>query len=102
VHDYQARIYRRFDDSWTPAGAVFTARRTVDGYAVEGFLPVAALEDMGVRSWKAEARFHLGLYRADFRPGALNDPLWLTWVEPNLPQPDFHFRTTFALVELAP
>jgi WS/DGAT/MGAT family acyltransferase len=42
---------------------------------------------MGVRSWKAEARFHLGLYRADFRPGALNDPLWLTWVEPNLPHP---------------
>jgi hypothetical protein len=102
VHDYAAQVYRRFDDSWSPAGATFVARRTEDGYIVEGFVPVAALHEMGIGAWQAGARFHLGLYRADFRPDALDDPVWLTWVEPNLPQPDFHLRATFALVELAP
>ncbi len=102
VHDYAARIYRRFDDSWTPAGARFAARRTADGYAVEGFLPAAALHMMGVRTWKSGTRLHLGLYRADFRPEAPDDPTWLTWVEPNLPKPDFHVRATFAPVRLAP
>ncbi|MBI5384778.1 MAG: carbohydrate-binding family 9-like protein [Verrucomicrobia bacterium] len=102
VHDYAARVYRQFDDSWRPAGATFAARRTAEGYAVEGFMPVAVLREMGVCSWQAGARFHLGLYRADFRPEAPDDPVWLTWIEPNLPQPDFHVRATFALVELAP
>jgi hypothetical protein len=102
VHDYSARIYRHFDDSWSPAGATFAARRLADGYVVEGFVPVAALREMGIGSWRTGARFQLGLYRADFRPDALDDPAWLTWVEPNLPQPDFHVRATLTLVELAP
>jgi hypothetical protein len=102
VHDYAARIYRRFDDSWTPAGARLAARRAVDGYTVEGLIPAAALHTMGVSSWKPGTRLDLGLYRADFRPEAPEDPTWLTWVEPNLPQPDFHVRATFAPVELTP
>ncbi|MGE5296827.1 MAG: endoxylanase, partial [Solirubrobacterales bacterium] len=102
VHDYAARIYRQFDDSWTPANARFAAQRTADGYTVEGFVPVATLQAMGVHFWKAGTRFHLGLYRADFRPEAPDDPIWLTWVEPNLPKPDFHVRATFALVDLMP
>ncbi len=102
VHDYAARIYRQFDDSWTPAGARFAAGRTADGYAVEGFLPIADLQAMGVRPWAPGVRLHLGLYRADFRPEASDDPVWLTWVEPNLPKPDFHVRATFAPVELTP
>jgi len=102
VHDYAARIYRQFDDSWTPPGARFAARRTADGYAVEGFIPAIALYAMGVRSWKPGTRFQLGLYRADFRPEAPDDPIWLTWVEPHLPKPDFHVRATFAPVELTP
>jgi len=102
VHDYAARIYRQFDDSWTPAGARLVARRTADGYAVEGFLPALALRAMGVRSWEAGSQLRLGLYRADFRPEEPDDPTWLTWVEPNLPKPDFHVRATFAAVSLTP
>ncbi len=102
VHDYAARIYRKFDDAWTPAGARFAARRTAEGYAVEGFIPATALHAMGVRSWGPGTRLDLGLYRADFRPEAPEDPLWLTWVEPNLPKPDFHVRATFAPVTLSP
>jgi hypothetical protein len=102
VHDYAARIYRRFDDSWTPAGARLAARRTAEGYTMEGFIPAAALHALGVRSWKRGTRLHLGLYRADFRPEAPDNPIWLTWVEPNLPKPDFHVRATFAPVSLAP
>jgi hypothetical protein len=102
VHDYAARVYRRFDDSWTPAGAKSAARRTAHGYTVEGFIPVVDLHTMGVRSWNPGTRLHVGLYRADFRPEAPEDPIWLTWVEPNLPKPDFHVRATFAPVVLVP
>lgn len=102
VHDYAARIYRRFDDSWTSSDTRLAAQRTADGYAVEGLVPVAALHAMGVRLWRPGTRLHVGLYRADFRSETPEDPTWLTWVEPNLPKPDFHVRATFAPVVLAP
>jgi hypothetical protein len=102
VHDYAARIYRRFDDSWTPVGAKTATRRTPEGYTVEGFIPVVALHAMGLSFWQLDTRLHAGLYRADFRSEAPEDPIWLTWVEPNLPKPDFHVRATFAPVVLAP
>jgi len=102
IHNYAARLYRQFDDSWTPAGAKLVARRTADGYVVEGFIPTSAVRALGVRSWKPGTRLLLGLYRADFRPDAPDDPIWLTRVEPNLPKPDFHVRATFAPVELTP
>ena len=102
VHDYAARVYRQFDDSWTSSGARLAAQRTADGYAVEGFVPVIALQAMGVRCWKPGTEFHVGLYRADFHLDVPDGPIWLTWVEPNLPKPDFHVRAAFAPVDLAP
>jgi len=102
VHDYSARIYRRFDDAWSPAGARFAARPLPGGYAVEGFLPLSALRRMGVSTWKAGTSFQLGLFRADFDPSDTRNPLWLTWIDPRLPQADFHVRGAFAPVILLP
>lgn len=102
VHDYAARVYRRFDDAWAAVGAESASRRTDDGYNVEGFVPAAALRRMGVKAWHAGTRFRLGLFRADFRPGAPDVPRWLTWVDPELPQADFHVPGAFAPVVLRP
>ena len=57
---------------------------------------------MGVKTWGAGTRLRLGLFRADFRPGAPEDPVWLTWIDPCLPQADFHVREAFAPIQLAP
>jgi len=101
VHDYSGRIYRRFDDSWAAEKAVFAAALKPGGYAVEGFVPRSTLLDMGMGSWERGTRFSLGLYRADFSSQEPDNPTWLTWIEPDLPKPDFHVRATFAPVELA-
>jgi len=99
---YAARVYRQFDDAWSAHGAEYAAKRTADGYAIEGFIPAGALREMGVRGWGPGVRFLLGLDCAEFRPDPPDDPVWLTWIEPNLPEPDFHIRATFAPVVLAP
>lgn len=101
VHDYAARIYRRFDNAWKPVGAQFAAQRTPGGYAVEGFISVADLRLMGMKTWGIGTHLGVGLFRADFRPGAPEDPIWLTWIDPHLPQADFHVQETFAQVILA-
>ena len=94
AHDYTARFYRRFDDSWAPAGLRWSAALAARGYSVEGELPRAALEDMGFRL-RAGERWRLGLFRADFEqaaPGA--EPRWITWVDHGGP-PDFHVAGSF-------
>lgn len=102
VHDYSARYYRRFNDTWYPEGAQFAGQPTPQGYSVEGFLPVSALLRMGIAPWKSGTRFRLGLFRADFSPGSEENPLWLTWIDPKLPKADFHVRETFESVVLCP
>ena len=100
VHDYSARIYRRFNDAWRPEGGQFAARQTAGGYVVEGFLPASALRAMGFATWKPGTHFQLGLFRADFDPDDPGNPLWLTWIDPQLPQADFHVCGAFARVTL--
>src|SRR5439155_1786286 len=68
VHDYAARFYRRFDDTWSPTGWRFAVAATPEGYQVEGELPRAAMERMGFRLAPGK-RVRAGLFRADFHPG---------------------------------
>jgi hypothetical protein len=100
VHDYAARFYRQFDDGWSPAGLKTAAVSTPSGYLVEGEIPGAALEAMGLRL-RDGLRLRLGLFRADFRPGRSEDPTWICWVDARGPQPDFHVAGSFGTAVLA-
>jgi hypothetical protein len=94
AHDYVARFYRRFDDSWSPAGLRWSAAPTAKGYSVEGELPRTAVEDMGFRL-RAGERWRLGLFRADFEGSAAGaEPRWITWVDHG-GAPDFHVAGSF-------
>ncbi len=50
------------------------------------------------RTVEPGSRLRLGLFRADFRPGALGDAddNWLSWVKPSAAKPDFHVPSAFA------
>lgn len=94
AHDYEARFYRRFDDSWAPAGLRWAAAPTERGYSVEGVVPREAMEGMGFKL-RAGERWRLGLFRADFdglAPGT--EPRWITWVDRG-GTPDFHVAGSF-------
>jgi len=101
LHDYAARFYRRFDDTWSLPGLQYAVSRTPHGYCVEGTIPRAALQQMGFRL-EPGARWRLGLFRAEFtardRPG---EPTWITWVNAQTPQPDFHVAASFGACKLA-
>ncbi len=99
VHDYSARFYRQFDDSWSLKGLRYVVLPTARGYSVEGEISRAAMEKLGFMlhpgaSWRA------GLFRADFSPASPSLPTWLCWVDANGPQPDFHVPGSFGRVML--
>ena len=100
VHDYSARFYRRFDDTWSPASWKYAVTPTPGGYQVEGELSRAAMERMGFRLAPG-GRLRAGLFRADFRAG-VPEPNWICWVDAHEPQSDFHVGGSFGEIILKP
>jgi len=101
IHDYEARFYRKFDDTWSPVGEwMHKAALTPGGYAVEMLIPKSAIEAMGLKV-ESGSRFKIGLFRADF--DTLNgQPTWITWIDHGR-EPDFHTADSFgAALLMAP
>ncbi len=99
VHDYRARFYRQFDDSWAPGAWRCAVRPRPGGYTVEAMLSRAALEATGFRLHSTE-RWRAGLFRADFAAGRPDAPDWIAWVDARTPEPDFHVAAAFGTLLL--
>lgn len=98
VYAYEARYYRRFDASWSLPNLHVNGEFFPGGYAVEGFIPVKSLRDMGC--WH-ETGLHVGVYRAEFRHGEEGvEQDWISWVHPRTRKPDFHVPASFGRFEL--
>jgi hypothetical protein len=98
VHDYAASHYRKFDGSWNCPGLRAAGRITPGGYTVEASIPLATLSELMGRPVSRGSRLRIGLFRAEFRQGALGDAAdnWLSWVKPDALKPDFHIPSAFA------
>ncbi len=101
VHDYSARFYRKFDDSWSPTRWQHAVKFRPGGYQVEAALSREALEQLGFFLHPNE-RWKAGLFRADFSPDRPETPDWITWVDARTPQPDFHVAGAFGILKLTP
>lgn len=101
VHDYAARFYRQFDNTWSPAGWRFAAVPVANGYCVEAALSREALRQCGFEL-EPNACFRAGLFRADFASwDAACAPDWICWVDARTPQPDFHVAESFGVFRLS-
>lgn len=98
VHDYAASHYRKFDSDWDCPGLRTAAVRRVDGYTVEASVSLRTLSDLLERPVTPGSTLRLGLFRAQFRPGALGDAddTWISWIKPAAAKPDFHIPSAFA------
>ncbi len=100
MHDYHAQHYRKFDSGWNCPGLKTTATRTSHGYEVHATLPLATLSALLGKPITRGSEVHLGLFRAEFygqekaTHGESPDN-WLSWVRPNVKQPDFHVPSAF-------
>lgn len=100
VLDYSARFYRRFDDAWDCPGLTVAARQRAGGYDVEGRLPFRALDEMGISVGSAP-RLLAGVFRGEFsHRGQDIAESWISWVRPQVPEPDFHVPSAFGCFRL--
>jgi hypothetical protein len=97
VFDYQAAHYRKFKPEWGwPDGHLeVIATDTDDGYVVTGKISLESLRALGLLS---ENRLQAGLFRGR-RTSEKSDTdaefHWVSWVDPQTEQPDFHVSSSF-------
>jgi len=97
VHDYSASYYRKFDSSWNCPGISTAGSITKQGYIVEGSIPLKTLEALGLPMLASGHMLKAGLFRAEFNRGQDSKPEehWISWIEPDTEQPDFHVPSAF-------
>lgn len=121
AYDYAASYYRRFDPGWSFPGLETAAAPMPGGYVVEGRIPLASLEQLGFPRLRPGVTIRCGLYRAEFshdRSGRPVEPKetihnrgrksvgpppiehWISWVDPQTPEPDFHVPSSLGRLEI--
>jgi hypothetical protein len=119
--DYRAGYYRRIDPKWNWEGLETAGLPFAGGYAVEGRIPLASFEAMGFPRLEPGVKIRCGLYRAEFshdrsgRPVVQKESIhnlgrqldgpppieaWMSWIDPNTVEPDFHVPTSLGWLEI--
>lgn len=95
VLDYRAEYYRQmeYDWSWEQGLDVF-ATQTAIGYEVSGKISKKSLIDYDLLKNK---ELQVGVFRAECVNliGKKGEMKWISWINPQTPQPDFHVASAF-------
>ncbi|MCZ4694033.1 endoxylanase [Ancylomarina euxinus] len=102
VLDYVTRYYRVFDYEWQWPGfdnLSVKASENNEGYIVEGAISLSSLKDLGLLK---DNVLEAGLYRGYCMrlPNPEAELRWISWVNPEVEEPDFHIPSSFGKLEL--
>jgi hypothetical protein len=119
--DYHGSYYRRLNPKWNWNGLETKGAPREHGYTVEGRIPLASFEAMGFPRLGPGAKILWGLYRAEFshdrsgRPVVQRETIhnrgrkfdgpppleeWMSWVDPQTKEPDFHIPASLGWLEI--
>ncbi|MEM9016918.1 MAG: sugar-binding protein, partial [Verrucomicrobiota bacterium] len=99
VFDYRAKFYREIDGGWSFSTLEFGGDISEGGYRVDGRIQIEELKDLNLLR---ENRIVAGVYRAEFSRGSNGiQEDWISWVDPETEQPDFHVPQSFGVFHLA-
>ncbi|WP_168796317.1 carbohydrate-binding family 9-like protein [Flagellimonas onchidii] len=105
ILDFAATHYRLFDDDWYwPKGHLFTSGTILEkGYRLDMTISKESLKSLGLLK---DGVLEAGIFRADTNilPDSKNpdgDFKWITWVDPEMKEPDFHVPSSFGRLELS-
>ncbi len=102
VLDTEGRFYRDIDFDWNWPEGQLVLKASIDskGYWVEGSISFQSLRQLGV--YKDDHILKVGLYRGEYVTEANGDIItkWISWVQPDAEQPDFHIPSSFGILQL--
>jgi len=121
VFDYRGSYYRRFDTKWKLDGIETKAAPLPDGYEIEGRIPLKSLTALGLPELRSGTKILCGIFRAEFSHDRSGKPVekkesihnlgrrtdgpppleeWISWVDPQIKEPDFHIPASLGWLEI--
>jgi hypothetical protein len=101
IMDFKALPNKQFDFDWSwPAGELEVKSEITENYfIVEGSISLSSLKKIGLLK---KNTIEIGIFRAKYNEVKIGEfePTWITWVDPNTAEPNFHTSTSFGLLEL--
>ena len=99
VYDYKAKYHREIDDKWSFGNLKFRCEIREDGYTVKGRFAMDELNNLDLVKGK---QIIAGVYRAEFGHNKKGDLIqnWISWVNPQKDEQDFHVPESFGTWKL--
>lgn len=101
VMDFKALPNKEFDFDWNWPKGEINVESSVEAeyFEVQGTISLKSLEDFNLLK---EGKIEAGIYRAKYnqKEDLSFEPLWITWVDPNTEEPNFHIASSFGVLEL--
>ncbi|QDO95222.1 endoxylanase [Formosa sediminum] len=89
-----------FDWNWDKTEIEIKSFTAKNEFFVEGKISLKSLADLNILKQDHLGKYmEVGLYRAKYILNNQNKrtPIWITWVNPNCPTPDFHNSSSFGV-----
>ena len=101
IMDFKARPNKQFDFSWYWPKKDISIQSYIQNefFTIEGAISLDSLKALNLlNNNKVEA----GIYRAKYRQeqNGSYDPTWITWIDPNTENPNFHVPSSFGTLKL--
>lgn len=120
--DYSGAYYRKLDLDWHCPGLETQGVIFDQGYTVEGRIPLTTFVNLGFPAFRPDTKIRFGLFRAEFSHDRSGEPVeqkdsihnlglridgpppleaWMSWIDPNVTQPDFHVPSAFGWLQIS-
>ncbi len=101
IMDFIAKPMRQFNFNWNwPSKDINVKSSKTDGcFIVEGSISLTSLVEFNLLK---EGKIETGIYRAKYNKQINGNyvPTWITWVDPETEQPNFHTPSSFGVLKL--
>ena len=101
VMDFKAYPNKKFDFNWNWPTDQLQVKSSKDetSFTVEGTISISSLKQLGLIH---ENKMEVGIFRAKYNAtkNLQYEPIWISWVNPNTEEPNFHIATSFGTLNL--
>lgn len=83
-----------FNWMWPKDNILIKSNITKGGYSVEGAIKIKSLKELNLLK---NGEIQVGLYRAKYykKENGIYEPTWISWVNPDTKNPNFHISSSF-------
>jgi hypothetical protein len=96
IMDFKAKPNKDFDFNWkwSKEDLEVISSKYENSFTVEGRISIASLKELNLIQ---NNTIETGVFRAKFSltENLQYEPIWISWVDPNTPEPNFHIASSF-------